>query len=176
MKTHVDYFNTTRDADSQKMKINYSFTKSPSLKDLVVFRKRPGENKVSKCSDMCTLCTKHLHSGHELELKSGLILRPNAEFDCMSRNTEYIMICGGCKEQYTGESGDVLRNRMTTHRQQSKEFCTYVPVKADQHFRTCGKGNYTVFPFYRPRFNTTIYRRVPEERWQDIIKPKLNSL
>ena len=176
IQPYVDLFNNTRTDESQKLNIKFSFRKSPSLKDLLMFRKQPHSNKVIKCSSQCTLCTNNLHSGNELKLNSGFTLHPNADFDCMSRNLEYIMVCGGCKEYYIGETGDTLRNRMTVHRQQSAEHCSFVPVKADQHFRTCGKGNYKVFPFYKPRYNTTIYRRVQEERWQRILKPKLNNL
>ncbi len=128
-----------------------------------------------KCNN-CILCNEYLVDGSEYKLKSGFTLKTNARFDCMSRNLNYILTCGGCKENYIGQTGDTLRNRMAVHRQQSKDGCLFIPVKADKHFNTCANGSFTVFPFYKPRHNTNIYREVYEKRWINIVKPKLNAL
>ena len=65
-KEVVNNFNEGKNCESAKLKINYSFRKGPSLKELLMFRKTPGSKQVFKCSDNCLLCRKHLHSGDEL--------------------------------------------------------------------------------------------------------------
>ena len=85
-------------------------------------------------------------------------------------------LCDGCKECYVGQTGDIIRHRFTVHRHQALPYADYVPVKADRHLRICGKNKYKVFPFFRPKKNTTIYREMQEERWIKIMKPKLNAL
>ncbi len=158
-------FNSTRSSDKEKLKIDCSFRKSPSLKDMLMFRKSPSSFGVFGCLSGCILCKHYLHKDSYLTLKTGISIRPNARFDCMSRNVIYIIVCAGCREFYVGETGDCLSNRFTTHRQQSKIDAQIQPVKADRHLRTCGLGNYNVFPFMKAKDSTTIYRRQLEERW-----------
>ena len=86
------------------------------------------------------------------------------------------MICMGCNEYYVGETGDLLKSRFTVHRQHMNLPYKDAPVKADPHVQSCGKGKYKVFPFFKPKETTTIYRRQQEKRWINILKPKLNNL
>ena len=86
------------------------------------------------------------------------------------------MICMGCNEYYVGETGDLLKSRFTVHRQHMNLPYKDVPVKADPHVQSCGKGKYKVFPFFKPKETTTIYRTQQEKRWINILKPKLNNL
>ena len=118
----------------------------------------------------------NLFDGPELVLKSGVIVLPNARFECITRGVLYIIVCLGCLEFYLGQTGDETRNRFTVHRQQMKWDYKDAPVKADPHIRICGKGKYLVFPFYKPKINTEIYREQQEKRWIKILKPKLNNL
>ena len=175
-KSILDNFNESRNCETDKLKINYSFRKNPSLKQLLMFRKTPGSKQVFKCSDDCILCRENIYAGDKLVLKTGVKINPNSRFECTSRNVIYLIICSGCKEFYVGETGDTLRNRFTVHRQQSKLPFNEAPIKVDPHLRMCGKNKYTVFPFYRPQKNTVIYRRCQEDRWIDLLKPKLNYL
>ena len=176
MNGFLTSFNNTRQEEKDKLKVNYSFRRCPSLKQLLMFRKPPNSCKVTKCRGGCIICKNHIHTGSTLKLKTGVELRTNANFQCLSRNSIYIVVCDGCKEFYVGETGDTLRNRFTVHRQQSQEGALYLPVKADQHLRICGRNKYKVFPFFKPKKNTIIYRRMQEDRWIAILKPKLNAL
>jgi len=169
-------FNNTRENDNQKLDIRISFRKSPSLKDLLMFRRSPHDVGVFKCKSGCILCDNHLYTGTFLTLKTGITVRATAIFDCMSRNLLYIIVCGGCKEFYVGETGDLLRNRFNVHRQQSQADAVIRPVAADQHLRRCGKNEYLVFPFFKPKYNSRIYRRIQEDKWIQFLQPKLNAL
>ena len=140
-----------------------------------MFRKST-DGKVSKCNDGCILCREYLHVGQELTLKDGSIVKPNSNFDCMSRNLLYLAECSGCQEVYLGETGDQLNNRFTVHRQQSKVGAQLQPVKADQHFRVCGNDSYKVFPFLKPKKNCTIYRRLLESSLVKKLQPVLNGI
>lgn len=165
-----------KNQDKDIINIKYSFRKNPSLKQLLMFKKSPQNFGVFKCSDNCTLCANNLFAGPELVLKTGVIVRPNARFECITRNVLYIIVCLGCLEYYLGQTGDETRNRFTVHRQHMKLDYKDAPVKADPHIRICGKGKYLVFPFYKPKINTQIYREQQEKRWIKILKPKLNNL
>ena len=116
------------------------------------------------------------HLGDKLQLKDERILTPNEIFDCLSRNLLYVAVCDGCGEFYLGETGDQISSRFAVHRQQSQITSELQPVKADQHFRTCGKNKYHVFPFKRlKRKNCTIYRRIVEDHFIRTLKPTLNG-
>ena len=78
-------FNNTRREEKNKLKINYSFRRCPSLKQLLMFRKPPGSSKVTKCKGGCTLCNNHMQTGNTLTLKTGVVLKTNANFQCLSR-------------------------------------------------------------------------------------------
>ena len=172
----VDIYNSTRTNDDQKIAIKFSFRKNPSLKQCLMFKKLPGNTGVFHCKDGCTLCSKNMKATETLTLKTGVTLRPNARFECTSRNLVYVIVCGGCQEFYIGETGDTLRNRFAVHRQQMSWKPEDAPVKADPHLRTCGKERYIVFPFFRPSKNTTIYRRAQEQRLIQKLSPTLNRL
>ena len=122
-----------------------SFRKNPSLRQSLMFKKLPGSRGVFKCQNNCTLCSKNIFPGEFLTLKNGINLIPNARFECTSRNLVYVIVCRGCNEFYIGETGDMLKNRFTVHRQHMSLDYNDAPVKADPHLRTCGKGNYYVF-------------------------------
>ena len=136
--------------------------------------KKKGTCSVKKCKKGCTLCN-YLLEGSSYLLKNGITVYTNGNFECSSRNVLYLVICCGCNEFYIGETGDKLKTRFAVHRQQSKPTATLKAVSADQHFRTCGKDQYGVFPFYRPRTNNLVRRRVYERAWIDKLQPKLNG-
>ena len=141
-----------------------------------MFRKDKSKYRVRKCTKKCILCREYLLEGNSVQLKNGFTIKINANFECSSRNLVYVAICNGCNEFYIGETGDKLSNRFSTHRAQGKLGASLTPVLADQHFRTCGKDKYKVFPFYRPRYNDVILRRQHEELWIRRLKPKFNGL
>ena len=169
----VDVYNSST-AENYKIKVRSSFRKSPSLKDLLTFQRTKGIG-VRGCKDGCILCKEYLHTGESLNLKQGKTLSANEQFDCMSRNLLYAAKCKGCEEFYAGETGDQLSTRFNVHRQQGKFDSQIQAVKADQHFRICGKDKYSVFPFKRLKKNCTIYRRVVEEDFIKEYKPVLNG-
>ena len=176
IRNTTDNFNAYQPSQGKKIDIKSSFRRSPSLKDTLMFQNPGLINSVNKCLAGCKLCGSYLHRGKEISLKDGQTLTANERFDCLSRNLLYAAKCEGCQEFYLGETGDELATRFTVHRQQSKVVAQLQPVKADQHFRTCGKEQYKVFPFKRlKKKNCTIYRRTVEKHYIKRLKPKLNG-
>ena len=156
------------------LKINSSYRKSPNLKDLLVHRKK-NIYTVKRCKKRCTFCD-YILEGSSYTLKNGKTVHTNGNFECSSRNLIYVIICCGCNEFYVGETGDKLKSRFVVHRQQGQSTATLKAVAADQHLRICGKNQYGVFPFYRPRTNNVVRRRVYEKSWIEKLRPKLNGL
>ena len=163
----VNVYNSSQ-TETSKIKVRSSFRKSPSLKDLLTFQ-RTKSIGVRGCKDGCILCKEYLHTGNSLKLKDGKILSCNEQFDCLSRNLLYAAKCSGCDEFYAGETGDQSCTRFAVHRQQGKFDSQIQAVKADQHFRVCGKDKYSVFPAKHLKKNCTIYRRVAEEAEETTI-------
>ena len=80
---------------------------------------------------------------------------------CDSRSLIYIVICPTCKEEYIGETGSgdsKPRDRVRTYRQHVRQ-PEHEKLKVERHLRTCGKGNFTIFPFLKLRSNDTNLRR-----------------
>ena len=161
--------------EDMPLKAMASYRKSPSLKDSLMFKGDKSKNRVKKCLKNCLLCREYLVEGNSLKLKNGFVLSTNGSFTCSSRNVVYIAICDGCGEFYIGETGDKLSNRFAVHRQQGKIEADNGGLHADQHFRVCGNNKYSVFPFYRPRFEDVTLRREHEEKWIRKLKPVLNG-
>ena len=68
---------------------------------------------------------------------------------CDSRNLIYVVICPTYKEEYIGETGtgdSELRDKLTIYRQHITQ-PEYEKCKVKKHLRTCGKRNFTMFPF-----------------------------
>ena len=71
--------------------------------------------------------------------------------NCTSTNLIYVITCAGCGHNYIGETGDVLRNRVTVHKQQIRDLHTRM-LGVSKHIDECAAGltpQFTVFPFYK---------------------------
>ena len=74
-----------------------------------------------------------------------------------SRNLIYVVICPTCEKEYIGETGiggSKLRDRVRIYRQHIQQ-PEHEKLKVEKHLRTCGKGNFTIFPFLQLRSNCT---------------------
>ena len=71
--------------------------------------------------------------------------------NCLSRIILYVITCNGCGEQYLEQTGDILRNRMTVHRQQIREPAT-PQLAISEYIAQCAKDKkvqFSVSPFYK---------------------------
>ena len=79
-------------------------------------------------------------------------------FICHSFNLIYVVICGTCKEEYIGETGEAktkLRDRVRMYRQHIRQ-PQYKQSKVKGYLRVCGKGDFRIFPLLQIGF--TRYR------------------
>ena len=71
--------------------------------------------------------------------------------NCTSTNLIYVITCAGCGHNYIGETGDVLRNRVTVHKQQIRDPHSRM-LGVSKLIDECAAGltpQFTIFPFYK---------------------------
>ena len=91
---------------------------------------------------------------------------------CDSFNLIYVIICGSCKEEYIGETGDgktKLRDRVRVYRYQIWQ-PQYQQLKVEGHLRVCGNGEFRIFPLLQKRSQDTNLRQSYETRFQQKLK------
>ena len=111
-----------------------------------------------------------IYLGKQLFLKTKMT--------CDSRSFIYVVICPTCKEEYIDETGigdSKIRDRVRIYRQHIRQR-EHEKIKVEKHLRTCGKGNFIIFPFLQLRSNDTDLRREYEDYFIRKYTTKLNSL
>ncbi|CAH3178618.1 unnamed protein product, partial [Porites evermanni] len=69
----------------------------------------------------CGTCP-YLKQGKEFTFSAtNETFRIKHSMNCTSTNLIYVITCAGCGHNYIGETGDVLRNRVTVHKQQIRD-------------------------------------------------------
>ena len=98
--------------------------------------------------------------------------------NCTSTNLVYVITCAGRGQNYIGETGDVLRNRVTVHKQQISDPDTRM-LGVSVHIDECAAGltpQFTIFPFYKILSSTESMRKNKERFFILKFKPALNDL
>ncbi|XP_062601156.1 uncharacterized protein LOC134262845 [Saccostrea cucullata] len=127
---------------------------------------------VKKCCDpRCGTC-EYLEEGSEKTLKCGKKLTPNANMTCKSENVIYCITCPTCDENYIGQTGK-LNARVRVHKQQIRD-PSVRNTPCSEHFATCGKGKFKLFPFYKMHNDCEISRVAKEDYFIKLFNPKLN--
>ena len=94
------------------------------------------------------------------------------------KNVVYVMKCRGCGEEYIGETGNPLRQRVTIHNQQIRDPKTRM-LKVSEHISNCAHAlnpKYNIFLFYKMYSESTTLRRAKEKLFINALKPKLNRI
>ena len=134
---------------------------------------------VLKCSESrCLCCQQPLLEISYTFRNFGNQLFLKAKMTCDSRNLIYVAICSTGKEEYIGETGigdSKLGDMVRVYRQHIPQ-PEHEKFTVEKHLRTCGKGNFTIFPFLQLRSNDTDIRREYEDYFIKKYKTKLNSL
>ncbi len=87
------------------------------------------------------------------------------------------MRCHGCNKEYIGETGDLLRKRVTVHNQQIRDPNTRM-LAVSSHIDICANRKtpkYHIFPFYKMKTEQTLARKVKELHFIRTFKPDLNA-
>ena len=97
--------------------------------------------------------------------------------DCNVQNVIYRIKCKGCNEDYIGETGNLLRHRITVHNQQITHE-KYRQIPLSKHLDICNKTRsikYSVMPFYKLSEENILKRREKETYFIKLFSPKLNA-
>ena len=119
----------------------------------------------------CGTCP-YLKQGKEFTFSAtNETFRIKHSMNCTSTNLIYVITCAGCGHNYIGETGDVLRNRVTVHKQQIRDPHTRM-LGVSKHIDECAAGltpQFTIFPFYKILSILTYFR---DRDFIEITKPK----
>ena len=135
-------------------------------------------HEVKRCHrPNCGLCV-HLIEGDTFEFKSGRKFYVHESMTCAVKNVLYVIKCGGCGEEYIGQTGDFLRKRVTVHNQQIRDPKTRM-LYVSGHIDICAHQlipKYMIFPFYKMYSESVSFRCAKENYFINLLKPKLNRL
>ena len=105
--------------------------------------------KVPKCGKNC-VCCPYIKEGTKFKFKyRDIPFKVISPFNCNTSNLLYVITCPGCNEEYIGQTGRTLRERVVLYRQhiRTKE---YQMSLVEEHLRTCGNSKFQIFPFFNP--------------------------
>lgn len=150
----------------------------PNLKKLLTtakFSTKQCTPTVSKCADTRCKCCDHVENTTTVTMENGETFYVKTDMNCNTSNLIYMLQCCGCKQQYIGETGDTLRNRMRVHRQHVRDENVRM-LYVSEHIDKCAKQKpfFKVFPFYKCTNTSTVFRREKEKYFINKYKPSLN--
>ena len=143
----------------------HSRRQPPNLKKLLTrarFTSTPDDSfRISKCADpRCGTC-EYLLEGDVFSFRNGKTFRVNDNMTCKSRNLIYCMVCPSCGDEYIGQTGTKLADRVRVHKQQIRDpDVRNTPCSA--HFDICGHRKFTIFPFYKVKLDNENLRKAKE--------------
>ena len=126
-----------------KTKVIHSQRQSRNLKRMLTnsyFSKQKDTNPEVKICETkrCGTCP-YLKQGKEFTFSAtNETFRIKHSKNCTSTNLIYVITCAGCGHNYIGETGDVLRNRVTVHKQQIRDPHTRM-LGVSKHIDECAK-------------------------------------
>ena len=83
------------------------------------------------------------------------------------------MTCTSCGENYIGQTGTKLTDRVRVHKQHIRDTSVRT-TPCSEHFDLCANGNFHIFPFYKINEENEQLRRTKEEYFIRLFQPKLN--
>ena len=97
-----------------------------------------------------------------------------SSFKSESSNLIYVVICQGCKEEYIGETGCLVKERINIYWQHIRQ-PQYQQLAVKEHLRTCGDGKIHMFSFFKIIQENKLPRKSYEDYFRDKSKPLLNK-
>ena len=121
------------------------------------------------------VCCKYIKQSIEHTLKTvDKKFETRVLFNCESKNLTYVVVCGGCKEEYIGQTQTMLNERLNTYRQHIRQ-PDLQQIDVEGHIRTCGGGNFKIMPSFTIREDNKILRESYETYLIEKFKPTLNK-
>lgn len=166
--------NTKTENIYKRKKLLFAKRQSPSLKRLLTkasFNNTTRQYEIRKCKSKCITC-QHMSNCTEVRFKdSDSPFKLKYNFTCTTKNLIYLMKCQ-CGEDYIGETKNMLKVRLNTHRQQIRDE-TQRHLKVSKHIAQCG-GIFQIFPFFKMKGESDIERKRTERRFIQKYRPSLN--
>ena len=135
----------------QKKKLVKSVSEAPNLGRLLCRSKFESQHKnheVRNCEKNCVSCPYILKASlYQFKRVKKNFLLKNV-FNCKGSNLIYVAICQGCKEEYTGETACLVKERINIYRQHIWQ-PHYQQLAVEEHLRACGDGKFHMFPFFK---------------------------
>ena len=94
---------------------------------------------------------EHLITENKFIFQCGKTFNVKTTMSCEVRNLIYVIRCGGCQEEYIGETVDLLRHRLTVHRQQIRDASRRI-LYVSGHIANCAKNQsikFQILPLYK---------------------------
>ena len=132
--------------------------------------------EIKSCGDSrCGVCgqdTKYLETGKMKSFKDGKKIHVNANMTCKTTNLIYCVTCPGCHENYIGQTGNSLCERVRVHKEQIKH-PQYRNSPISAHLDICGKKHFQIMPIFKCRRDEA-YRKEMERYFITTFRSKLN--
>ena len=160
----------------QRKKLVKSMSQAPNLVRLLYrskFESQHKNNEVKNCGKNSTSCPYLLKAllCQCKRVKKTFLLKNS--LNCESSNLIYV-ICQGCKEEYVGEKGCLLKERINIYRQHIRQ-PQYQQLAVEEHLRTCGDRKFHMFPFFKIIQENKSLRKSYEDYFIDKLKPLLDK-
>ena len=105
-------------------------------------------HKVKNYGKNCVSCLYLLKASlYQFKPVKKTFLLKNS-FNCESSNLIYVVICQECTEEYIGETGCQVKERINISRQHLRQ-PQYLQLAVEEYLRTCGDGKFHMFPFFK---------------------------
>ena len=132
-------------------------------------------SSVQICGDSrCGVCSRdnyiYLEIGSTKYFKNGKKFTVNANMTCKSENVIYCITCVNCKENYIGQTGNSVCERVRIHKQQIRQ-PEYRQIPLSEHLDMCAGGKFNCSEFDANRGISEITRK----KVQKSIDAKLNA-
>ena len=161
----------------QRKKLVKSMSQAPNLGSLLCSSKSESQFKnheVKNCGKNCVSCPYLLKASlYQFKRVNKTVLLKNS-FNCESSNLIYIVIFQGCKEEYIGETGYLVKERINIYRQHVRQ-PHFTQLAVVEHLRTFGDGKFHMFPFFKILQENKPLRKSYEDYFIDKFKPLLNK-
>ena len=133
------------------------------------FSSQTEQCRLKKCGKSC-FCCGYLLEGEGFQFKkTKTLFKVKYNFNCESSNLIYVIICSGCKEEYIGQTGTKLKERVSVYKQHINH-PQYQMIKVEGNLRICGGGNFSIFPFFQIKKDSKFLR----ESYKDHFIKNLN--
>ena len=161
----------------QRKKLVKCMSQEPNLGRLLCWSKFESQHKnheVKNCGKNCVSCPYLLKASlYQFKRINKTFLLKNS-FNCESSNLIYVVISQGWKEEYIGETGCLVKERINIYRQHIRQ-PQYQQRAVEEHLRTCGDGKFHMFPFFKILQENKLLGKSYEDYLIDKFKSFLNK-